>query len=151
MKMSIHAAESRCRFLILFGINFIQGELRSISQKQNIFINKHKLWQVHLRWLPYVCRKMLIFVNKHPYVLVLVCLVTFLYTINYKLILCQMLLPLVILADVVPKVVAAVIAIKTWTMVSLVYFNDMYMQFIGLQTLLPYCFPCYSLLHLELF
>ena len=32
----------------------IQGELSSIFQKQNIFINKHKLWSVHLTWLPQV-------------------------------------------------------------------------------------------------
>ena len=55
----------------------IQGELSSFSLKQNIFINKHKLSPVHLTWLPQVCRKMFIFVNKHLGVLVFVCLIKF--------------------------------------------------------------------------
>ena len=56
---------------------FIQGELSSISIKQNIFTNKHKLLLVYLTWLPQVSRKMLILVNKHPSVLVFVCLIVF--------------------------------------------------------------------------
>ena len=39
-------------------------------------------------WLPWVCQEMLFIVNKHPGVLVLVCLLKNLYTIN-----CKMLLP----------------------------------------------------------
>ena len=82
------------------------------SQKTEYF-SKHKLLPVHLTWLPQVCREMLILVIKHPGVLVLVCHIKFFsYTINYKLIFMADVIAMFILADVVPKVVAAIIANK---------------------------------------
>ena len=56
--------------------------------------------------------KMLFFANKHPGIVVLVCLINYLYTFNCKLNFTLMadVIAILILADVMPKVVADVIA-----------------------------------------
>ena len=55
---------------------------------------------------------MLFFAYKHPDVLVFVCFMKFMYTNNCKLILMAYVIVIIVLADVMPKVVADVIAIE---------------------------------------
>ena len=51
----------------------------NFSITEYYFINKHKFLPVQLTWLPQVCEKMLYFVNKHPSILVFVCLMKFVH------------------------------------------------------------------------
>ena len=56
--------------VLLLKVNFVQFLTNRI-----LFINKHKLSPVQVTWLPWVSNKMLYFANKHPGVLVFVCLI----------------------------------------------------------------------------
>ena len=59
--------------------------------------------------VPQVCKKMLNFANKCPGILVFVCLVKMFYTTNCRLVLMVDVIAIIVLADVIPNVVADVI------------------------------------------
>ena len=66
--------ESRLHRLFGRKLQLKQGKINKHKNKI-FFINKHKLLPVQLTCLPQVYKKMLFFANKHPGVLVLVCLI----------------------------------------------------------------------------
>ena len=94
----VHVGFSLC-LILFFKVNYVQFLYNRIC-----LLSKHKLSQVQLTWLPQVWKKMLLFPNKHPVVLVFVCLIKCLDTTNCKLVITEDVAAIIVLADVMPKV-----------------------------------------------